>query len=114
MCLICTFYSEKIIGIDECFSDCLLFSFGGEVVSTDIVRDHKKFEEFDFAGFISRNSKTIREPEIFESAIALRTEHKYARLGTIGFCFGGWAVFRLGALDVDLVDCIATAHPTFL
>lgn len=44
---------------------------------------------------------------------------KHSRVGAIGFCFGGWAVFRLGSLDLNndtgpLVDAISTAHPTFL
>lgn len=32
----------------------------------------------------------------------------------MGFCFGGWGVFRLGAKDNQLVDCISTAHPSLL
>ncbi|KAL1848578.1 hypothetical protein Plec18167_002200 [Paecilomyces lecythidis] len=63
---------------------------------------------------MSRNTRTVREPEIFECAKALRSQHKYSRIGAIGFCFGGWAVFRLGAKGVQLVDCIVAAHPTFL
>jgi dienelactone hydrolase len=63
---------------------------------------------------MSRNTKAIREPEIFSCAKALRTAHGYASIGAIGICYGGWAVFRLGAKDVQLVDCISTAHPTFL
>lgn len=39
---------------------------------------------------------------------------KRQRIGAIGFCFGGWGVFRLGAKGRNLVDCIATAHPSFL
>jgi dienelactone hydrolase len=31
----------------------------------------------------------------------------------VGFCFGGWAVFRLGAKP-PLVDCITAGHPTWL
>jgi dienelactone hydrolase len=44
-------------------------------------------------------------------------------VGAVGFCYGGWAVFRLGdrAYNNDneekttkLVDCISTAHPSWL
>lgn len=61
---------------------------------------------------MARNTKAIREPEILDCARALRSQ--YLRVGAIGFCFGGWAVFRLGAKGNQLVDCISTAHPTFL
>lgn len=34
----------------------------------------------------------------------------------MGFCYGGWAVFRLGAKEHQppLVDCITAAHPAML
>lgn len=51
-------------------------------------------------------------PEIFECARVLRS--RYQRTGAIGFCFGGWGAFRLGARGNKLVDCISTAHPTNL
>ncbi|KAE8382502.1 Alpha/Beta hydrolase protein [Aspergillus bertholletiae] len=88
--------------------------FGGEVLPHDIILDGSRWNELDLPGFLGRNTKAIREPEIFSCARALRTEHKHSSVGAIGFCFGGWAVFRLGAKDVKLVDCIATAHPTML
>ena len=65
---------------------------------------------------MARNSKQARGPEMAALARFLRTQHR--RLGAIGFCYGGWAVFQLGARVADggvpLVDCISTAHPTFL
>ncbi|KAF4214651.1 hypothetical protein CNMCM8980_008177 [Aspergillus fumigatiaffinis] len=88
--------------------------FGGESLPPDIVLDKTRWGELDLPGFMSRNTKAIREPEIFSCAKALRTAHGYASIGAIGICYGGWAVFRLGAKDVQLVDCISTAHPTFL
>lgn len=45
-------------------------------------------------------------------ARALREQHK--RIGAIGFCYGGWAVFRLGARANPLVDALSTAHPSHL
>ena len=80
----------------------------------DVVLDESRWSELDLPGFLGRNTKAIREPEIFDCAKALRSEHGYSSIGAIGFCFGGWAVFHLGAKGVGLVDCISTAHPTFL
>lgn len=62
--------------------------------------------------FIGRNSKEIRQPEILSAASALRSQYK--KVGAIGFCYGGWAVFQLGAKGRNLVDCISTAHPSLL
>ena len=37
-------------------------------------------------------------------------------VAAVGFCFGGWAVFRLGAKEHQpaLVDCISAGHPSWL
>lgn len=41
----------------------------------------------------------------------LKSTHK--KLGAIGFCYGGWAVFQLAAAsNKGLVDVISTAHPS--
>jgi dienelactone hydrolase len=87
-------------------------SFGGEVVSAEVVMDQNRWGEFDLPGFIARNSKDTRWPEILECAKALRAWH--ARTGAIGFCYGAWGVFRLSAKGTQLVDCISAAHPTLL
>lgn len=47
--------------------------------------------------FIGRHSKDIRFPEIETCAKSLKQEHGFKKLGAIGFCYGGWAVFQLGA-----------------
>lgn len=118
--------------------DCVLcwYSFGGEVLGPfETVADPTQWHKLDLQGFMSRNTKDIRTPEIFECARTLRgggAQHKYKRLGVIGFCFGGWAVFRLGAKQHNvvsssddgspgqpaqpqpLVDCISTGHPSLL
>ncbi|KAL1851903.1 hypothetical protein Plec18167_007596 [Paecilomyces lecythidis] len=86
--------------------------FGGEVVPADMLLDKSKFREFNLAAFVERNSKAIRGEEIFAFSKALRSQ--YNRTGAIGFCFGGWAVFRLGRKGNDLFDCISTAHPSLL
>ncbi|KAK5017493.1 endo-1,3-1,4-beta-D-glucanase [Cryomyces antarcticus] len=86
--------------------------FGGEVVSPETLEDPKKREAFNVMEFIGRNSKDIRKPEIFACAKALKSQ--YGKVGAIGFCYGGWACFQLGAKGNDLVDCISVAHPSLL
>lgn len=80
----------------------------------DILRKSpSEWGPLDLPGFTSRNSKETREPEIFAFARELR--EKYQHVGGIGFCYGGWAVFRLGArTSGGLVDSISTAHPSWL
>lgn len=60
--------------------------------------------------FQQRNSKEIRYPEMLECARILRS--RYQGFGVIGFCYGGWGCFRLGAESPPVVDCISMAHPT--
>jgi len=96
--------------------------FGGEVLPAEILRDNSQWSKLDIPAFTSRNTKEIREAEIVECTRALRTQYGHKRVGAIGFCFGGWAVFRLGSKahnnvsgqETKLVDCISTAHPTWL
>ncbi|MCJ1471883.1 hypothetical protein MMC13_000524 [Lambiella insularis] len=79
----------------------------------DVTHDRRDWDKLDMAGFLTRNSKKVRTPEIFECAKTLRSQYK--KVGVIGFCWGGWAVFRLGAKENNgLVDCISTAHPALL
>ena len=56
-----------------------------------------KDKPFDLPAFIGRNSKEIRWPEISAAAKALKQEHGFKKVGAIGFCYGGWAVFQLGS-----------------
>lgn len=50
---------------------------------------------------------------MYACARALRSQYK--KVGAVGFCFGGWAVFDLGARENGgLVDCISTGHPSWL
>lgn len=60
----------------------------------------KKREAFDLTAFIGRHSKEKRFPEISGIAGALKVEHGFKKLGAIGFCYGGWAVFQLGEKGV--------------
>lgn len=98
-------------------------SFEGEVLPAGILADESQWSKLDIPSFTSRNSKAIREAEIFECARALRTQYGHKQIGAIGFCYGGWAVFRLGSKaynnnvdgqETKLVDCISTAHLSWL
>ena len=71
------------------------------------------FDEIDLYGFVSRHSRDIREPEILTCARKLRSE--YTKVGAIGYCYGGWVVFRLAATENNgLVDCVVAGHPSLL
>jgi dienelactone hydrolase len=88
--------------------------FGGEVLDFEAV-DNEQWHRIDLPGMMQRNSRQVREPEILKCARTLRS--KYKTLGAIGFCWGGWAVFRLGAKEHQeprLVDCISAGHPSSL
>jgi dienelactone hydrolase len=63
--------------------------FGGEVLDQAAILEGR-FGDIDMAGFAARNAREVREPEIFACARELRG--KYAKLGTVGYCYGGWAV----------------------
>ncbi|KAF2677205.1 alpha/beta-hydrolase [Lentithecium fluviatile CBS 122367] len=85
--------------------------FEGEVVTPDTMEDPAKRAAFDIPAFIGRHGKEKRYPEVVASAKALKAE--YPKVGAIGYCYGGWACFRLGA-DPSLIDAVAVAHPSLL
>ncbi|KAK0658899.1 putative hydrolase [Cercophora samala] len=87
--------------------------FGGVVLSADLINNPAEWGKLDLPNFMERNNKAVRGPEMISLAKHLRTQHR--KLGAIGYCYGGWAVFQLGVKsDAPLVDCISAAHPTFL
>lgn len=89
--------------------------FGGEELPTDkLIKGD--LAGFDIPAFMARNSRAMREPEIFECARAIRAEKGHKRVGAFGYCFGGWASFRLGAAEHQppLVDCISMGHPSLV
>ena len=75
------------------------------------MNDPAKREKFDLPAFLGRNSKDIRFPEIKSVAQALKSQ--YPKVVGIGYCYGGWAHFQLGA-DPSLIDAISVAHPSGL
>ncbi|KAJ5915437.1 dienelactone hydrolase family protein [Penicillium verhagenii] len=94
-------------------------TIGGEVLNSELVAA-EKFHELDIDAFMQRNGREQREHEIFECARALRRELGFAKVGAVGYCYGGWASFRLGAREHRLegggrlVDCISVGHPSLL
>lgn len=83
--------------------------FGGETLDAAAIMEGR-WHDLDMAGFSARNSRAVREPEIFACAEALRS-NGYRKIGSIGFCFGGWAVLRIA--QARLVDAIVCAHPSW-
>ena len=73
--------------------------------------DPEKAKKFDLMDFIGRNSKDIRYPAIKEHAQTLKKQYK--KVAAIGYCYGGWACFKLGA-DTQLIDAISMAHPSMV
>ncbi len=89
-------------------------SFGGEVLDADLlIAGPEHWGPLDIQGFFERSSKEVRSPEIFECAKIVRSKHD--RVGVVGFCFGAWGAFQLGAkANNGLVDCISMAHPSYV
>ncbi|KAK7184084.1 hypothetical protein DPSP01_001274 [Paraphaeosphaeria sporulosa] len=87
--------------------------FGGQVIDPAIIANTNRWNEFDLEEWSKQNAKDVRWLEILGVARALRA--KYDKVGVIGYCYGGWSLFRLGNKNLNgLVDCISTAHPTWL
>ncbi|KAL6231185.1 hypothetical protein BDW75DRAFT_233798 [Aspergillus navahoensis] len=77
-----------------------------------------KFDQLDLKGFTARNGREQREGEIFRTARALKRDLGFKKVGAVGYCYGGWASFRLGAKEhaeqgQPLVDCISIGHPSW-
>ncbi|KAG9229506.1 dienelactone hydrolase family protein [Amylocarpus encephaloides] len=88
--------------------------FGSEILPFDKILSGD-WSSLDLPGFLARNSREIREPEIFACAKALRGQFK--KVGAVGFCYGGWAVLRLAAKEHDgapLVEAITCGHPSLM
>ncbi|KAH5457564.1 hypothetical protein HBI30_064600 [Parastagonospora nodorum] len=85
--------------------------FECEVVDPDAMSDPEKAKKFDVMAFIGRHNKDKRWPEIKANAQELKKQYK--KVGAMGFCYGGWACFKLAA-DPSLIDAVSTAHPSLL
>ncbi|KAL8951012.1 MAG: hypothetical protein Q9222_002988 [Ikaeria aurantiellina] len=91
--------------------------FEGEVVPADILDDEKTRDEFlarELKPWLERHSKANRAAPIHDAAKVLKQDLGYKKVGAIGYCWGGWAVFQLAAKGKNMVDCISAAHPSLL
>jgi len=86
--------------------------FDGEIVTPKMMEDPEERAKFDIGAFMGRHAKEKREPEMAAVVKELKGELGFKKVGAIGFCYGGWAVFRLAAKGNALVDCISTSHPS--
>lgn len=83
--------------------------FDGETLDPTALYE-RRWADLDITGFRARNSRAIREPQIFAAARALR-DAGFSKIGAVGFCYGGWGVLRLA--QADLVDAVVCAHPSW-
>jgi dienelactone hydrolase len=74
--------------------------FGGEELDAVAIKEGR-WADLDIKSFSERNSRDVREPEIMAAARELRANYK--KLGTIGYCFGGWGVL------VSYLKCVTCA-----
>lgn len=51
---------------------------------------------------MNRHAKDKRYPEMVACAKALKGELGFKKVGAIGFCWGGWAVFQLGGKGASI------------
>ncbi|KAL8868350.1 MAG: hypothetical protein Q9174_005049 [Haloplaca sp. 1 TL-2023] len=100
--------------IPDLYVDQLLGFFDKEIVPPSRLISPEDYATFDFRAWFARHSKEIRGPEIVEAARVLKRDNGFKKVGAVGYCYGGWGVFELGAKDKNLVDAISTAHPSFL
>ncbi|KAL8684192.1 MAG: hypothetical protein Q9224_006532, partial [Gallowayella concinna] len=89
-------------------------SFDGEVIPEDAIFNPEKKLKIDIGAWKERHGKEIRGPAIHVFAEKLKKEMGFKKVGAIGYCWGGWAAFQLGAKGKNLVDAISAAHPSFL
>lgn len=98
--------------------------FDGFVVPPELLIE-ERWAEIDLKKFAKENAREVREPEIFAFARALKTASAegglgFEKVGAVGYCYGGWAVFRLAAAEHEsdngrkLVDAVTAGHPTYL
>lgn len=73
--------------------------------------DPEKRAKFDIGAFIGRHGKDKRFPTMKAHAESLKS--KFPKVGAVGYCYGGWACFQLGA-DPSLIDAITVHHPSLL
>lgn len=55
-----------------------------------MIANQERWGEMDFPGFLKRNSRENREPEVIACARHLRS--KYEKVAGVGYCYGGSVV----------------------
>ncbi|KAJ4415724.1 hypothetical protein N0V85_002599 [Neurospora sp. IMI 360204] len=99
--------------------------FDGFVCPPELLIQERR-AEIDLKRFAKENAREVREPEIFAFARALKSAEGggFEKVGAVGYCYGGWAVFRLAAAEHEsedsegmgkkLVDAVTAGHPSWL
>ena len=97
---------------------CVANSFGGEVITEEMIFDPEKFTNLDLQSYMQRNSKEARGPAVHDFARKLKTEMGFKKVGAVGYCWGGWAAFQLGGKGMCDRICflcvLLTIHIYFL
>ncbi|KAL8767355.1 MAG: hypothetical protein Q9209_006118 [Squamulea sp. 1 TL-2023] len=88
--------------------------FDGEVVSDETIFDPEKFKNFDLDAWKERNNKENRASGVHQFTKMLKVELGFKKVGAIGYCWGRWAAFQLGAKGKGLIDVISVAHHSSL
>lgn len=86
--------------------------FNGEIVEPETMEDPEKRAKFDIESFVGRNGKPQRFPEMVAVAKAIR-EKGFKKIGAIGYCYGGWAVFQLGSKGAFYLNSFPLTSGTF-
>ena len=67
------------------------------MIPLETLTDPVKRGKFDVRAFVlGKNNKEIRGPEIEACAKSLKQDLGFKKIGAVGYCYGGWAVFQLG------------------
>lgn len=61
------------------------------------MEDPEKRAKFDLMGFLGKHPKEVRIKEVEAVAKALKQEHGFKKIGAVGYCWGAWACFQIGA-----------------
>ncbi|EJT68613.1 hypothetical protein GGTG_13814 [Gaeumannomyces tritici R3-111a-1] len=99
--------------------------FGGEALPPDLAAAGR-FRDLDLPGFMARNGRASREPELFACARAIRAERGHSRVGMFRAPFfltcgarGRRDIAGLASASgaeehraAPLVDCISIGHPS--
>ena len=98
-----------------CVNDGSFHGFPIDPNDIDMVKEGSGFkmkrnEDFDWAGWFSKNGPDARMPEVL--ACARRLREQYSWVAAVGYCWGGSVGFKLASKsNAGLIDCVSIAHP---